>query len=142
MPVVDIAWWVRRLLEYEPYGWSQNEILLAKYLGFHHKHGMRKALYRGTMQAKLQRRVAANLQNILDGHVVCERRPYRAGALLRIVASVVHVTPPRPITERGPAHALVSVTPTGVKLTLKPRLGQAHATAVMPSFQDIWRGLS
>jgi len=141
MSVADIAHWVQRLLQNESWGWTRDERLLARFLGFQKAWRMRKFLWGDWhLSVKLQRVVAAQLARVLAGEVVCERRLFGTGPHQRIVSEAVIADRPRPLDELGPLRAVVSVGRNGVKLTVKPppMIGSARA---MPSFTDIWERL-
>lgn len=138
MALADILYWLGRLLQHEAWGWTRDERLLARYLGLGSAWRLRAQLsgdYR--MGVKLQRRVALALSEILAGNIVCERR--LCGH--KIISQALHADNPVPLNAAGPARAVVNVSAAGVKLVLKPHLGQVRPAASMPSFSEIWAHL-
>lgn len=142
LSVADITHWVERLLANDAWGWTRDAKLLAHTLGFDGAWRMRKYLWGNwNMTVGHQQRVSAQLQLILSGEIVCERRLFGGGAHRKIASQAIHADHPTPLSEMGPATAVVSVGPHGVKLHVKPRLGQAAGVRAMPSFAEIWQTL-
>jgi hypothetical protein len=83
--------------------------------------------------APAQKNLSDRLRQIIDGEVSIVRILWKG----RFHSHVVYNDERKPIDDKAPARMIVSVGLHGVKLHVKPRLGQAPA-AKMPSFNTIW----
>jgi hypothetical protein len=143
LTAVELAYWAHELLSRPLYGWVGEDILLAQLLGFRSPRRMRNYLWgEWRMAPRLQRTVSKEMQRILAGEIICEKRLLKGEAFSRIASRGVIAENPRPIEHLGPLQAVVSVTPQGVQLRLRPRLGRCDRTDTIPPFGEIWERLN
>lgn len=136
MPLVEIRYWVSRLMDDPMLGWAMDKTCLARTLGFRGHVSMTSLLWaklraRG-VAPKQQRHISDQLRLMLAGKIIARYHKVDGDWMgMAVVADK-----PEPLNAPPPVFGTVRVGRNGVKLTVQPRQ-EPQVERALPSVQQL-----